>query len=270
MARMRSVKPEFWSDRKIARLSRDARLLYMALWNFADEWGRLHGDTRYIKGHCLPYDDDLSLTAIDGLLDELQAHGRLVRYMCEGDPYLFLVKLAKHQRLEPAKVPSRLPEPPTDGHSTHDTPSSESRANESAPNPDEVAPHDNSSETIVAKHVAGGMLQVAGGREHVVAASGAPTIVGEWIDTCRKRPPQQVIGQTAKLISQMLSEGIDPDDIRRGVVAWSAKGVHPSVLPSVVHEVMNSRPRAARPSTTDAKVAQTLELARTLAERDSA
>ena len=39
MARIRSIKPEFWDDRKLAkRASRDARLLYIALWNLADEW----------------------------------------------------------------------------------------------------------------------------------------------------------------------------------------------------------------------------------------
>ena len=32
MARIRSVKPEYWDDRKLAkRTSRDARLLYIAL-----------------------------------------------------------------------------------------------------------------------------------------------------------------------------------------------------------------------------------------------
>ena len=42
MARIRSVKPEFWTDRKLARCtSRDARLLYIALWNISDEHGRL-------------------------------------------------------------------------------------------------------------------------------------------------------------------------------------------------------------------------------------
>lgn len=156
MARMRSVKPEFWTDRKLARLSRDARLLYIALWNQADEWGRVQGDTRYVKGHCLPYDDDLSLGAIDHLIGELEAAGRVLAYSHDGDPYLLLPFLAKHQRLEPHKVPSRLPEPPL-------TSTSESRATSSERRADEHAPDATSSETIVALHVAGGMEHVAGG-----------------------------------------------------------------------------------------------------------
>jgi hypothetical protein len=112
VARIRSIKPEFWSDRSMARVSRDARLLYIALWNQADEHGRLHGDARWIKGHCLPYEDDLDLADIDRLLDELAQAGKVQRYITGEDPYVFLPNLSKHQRLEAGKVPSRLPEPP--------------------------------------------------------------------------------------------------------------------------------------------------------------
>ena len=115
MARIRSVKPEYWDDRKLAkRTSRDARLLYIALWNLADEHGRLNGDPQWIKGQVFSYDDDLDAGAVAKLLDELArpAVGAVMPYEVDGDPYLFLPKLAKHQRLEPDKVKSRLPEPP--------------------------------------------------------------------------------------------------------------------------------------------------------------
>jgi hypothetical protein len=50
----------------------------------------------------------------------------------------------------------------------------------------------------------------------------------------------------------MLAEGIDPDDIRRGMSAWMAKGLHPSTLPSVVNEVMNgARPAPAQRGSND-------------------
>lgn len=126
MARMRSVKPEFFIDRKLARkLSRDARLLYIGLWTQADEHARLNGDPRLIKGNLLPYEDDIDLAAIERLLGELEDGGFAVRYEVDEDPYLYLPKLSKHQRLESEKVPSRLPSPPR-------ADSSERRANESA------------------------------------------------------------------------------------------------------------------------------------------
>lgn len=71
----------------------------------------------------------------------------------------------------------------------------------------------------------------------------AQTLVGEWIDLCPKRPPSSVIGQTSKNLKALLADGIDPDDIRAGLRTWSAKGLHPSTLGSVVNEVMNARPR---------------------------
>lgn len=109
MARIRSVKPEFWTDEDLADLRRDARLLYMGLWNFADEHGRLRGDPRYVKGQVFPYDDDLTPEAIDGLLDELAGAKKVLRYRVGGRSFLFLPNLANHQRLEAEKVPSRLP-----------------------------------------------------------------------------------------------------------------------------------------------------------------
>lgn len=94
----------------------------------------------------------------------------------------------------------------------------------------------------------------------------AQTIVGEWIDYASKRPPAMVIGQGSKQIAAMLQEGIDPDDVRRGVREWIDKGLHPSALPSVVNEVMNSRPRTTtRRRNADDKVNDGLALAERLA-----
>lgn len=113
MPRMRSLKPEYWLDRKLARLlSRDERMLYVGLWNQADEWGRANGDPRVVKGQVFPFDDELTDAVIGTMLKSLEAAGVVQQYEHEGDPFLFLPNLAKHQRLEPHKVPSRFPEPP--------------------------------------------------------------------------------------------------------------------------------------------------------------
>jgi len=120
MARMRSLKPEFWDDRKLARgTTRDARMLYMGLWNQADEHSRLNGDWLWIKGRVFPYDDDITAAGIGALLAELVTAGRVETYEVEGDPYLFLPKLARHQRLD-GKVDSRHPSPPDPDLSAHD------------------------------------------------------------------------------------------------------------------------------------------------------
>ncbi len=87
------------------------------------------------------------------------------------------------------------------------------------------------------------------------------TLVAEWIDHCRSRPPKAVVAQVSKQLAGMLAEGIAADDVRRGVAAWMSKGLHPSTLPSVVNEVMNAPTRGQpKPSTTNQRVAAGMDL----------
>ena len=67
----------------------------------------------------------------------------------------------------------------------------------------------------------------------------AQTIVAEWIDHCADDPPRRVIGQVSKELKTLLDEGIDPQRVRRAVAEWNRKGLHPSTLASVVHEISN-------------------------------
>lgn len=99
-------------------------------------------------------------------------------------------------------------------------------------------------------------LAVVSDADYVGAADAAPpeptpvtaqTIVGEWLDRCAKRPPKQTIGQTSKQIKTLLEDDhIDPDDIRRGLARWMAKGSAPSSIPSFVNEAMNAAPAPGR------------------------
>lgn len=193
MARIRSVKPEFWLDRKLARcVSRDARLLYIGMWNYADEHARLHGDPAVIKGQVFPYDD----VAIEPLLAELEALGRVVAYTFDGDPYLHIPTLNKHQRLEPHKTPSRLPSPADADPSSQVTAFSEKIPEQSEKIPDE-------SVQIVVQQVAGGRWQGAGGREQVA---------GGMLPEPGKTPPPTAngsapIGESLNQRAQRLTKG---------------------------------------------------------------
>lgn len=263
MARIRSVKPEFWSDRRLAtRVSRDARLLYVALWNFADEHGRLQGDARYVKGNCFPYDDDLDLDDITRLLDELEAAGRIQRYSHDGDPYIYLPKLADHQRLEPTKVESRLPEPPAQ---TSPGPDLNVDADESAPRTDESAPDADKN----------ALLYVAGSREHVAGSRGVarelvradddtppddPTsaLLREHVAAYAQPPPPSAITPVKREIMRLVAEHVEPDRIRDGLTRLRERRLAASLLPQLVSETSPTK----RSSTTDARVADGLALAR--------
>jgi len=42
------IKPEFWSDEKLAALSLQARLIYIGLWNLSDDYGIVKSHNGYI------------------------------------------------------------------------------------------------------------------------------------------------------------------------------------------------------------------------------
>jgi hypothetical protein len=99
MARIRSIKPEFWTSESIASLSRDARLLFVGLWNHVDDEGRCKDNPRLIKAAVFPLDDDVTSDTVDGLLDELSSKGRCVFYEVSGQRYLQVVGW-HHQKID--------------------------------------------------------------------------------------------------------------------------------------------------------------------------
>lgn len=170
MARMRSVKPEFFLDEELASLtSRDARLTYIGMWTLSDEHGRLRGDARYIKGQLFMYDDDLSAADVDQIIEELVKAGKAVRYRADGSSYLYLPNLARHQRLDSDKVPTRLPAPP--GFDD----------NAPVPGPSENFPDESGNGAnmfaLSRQHVAGGIEHVAGAKIPAAAAAMIRTVV---------------------------------------------------------------------------------------------
>lgn len=104
MARIRTIKPEFWTDSIIVQLPYVARLLYVGMWNFADDEGALWDEPDRIKLQILPADD----VDIEGLIDLLVATGRLSRCTSgDGREYLQIEKFLEHQKVQHAS-PSRI------------------------------------------------------------------------------------------------------------------------------------------------------------------
>ncbi|CDR10470.1 hypothetical protein [Streptomyces iranensis] len=65
-------------------------------------------------------------------------------------------------------------------------------------------------------------------------------LIGEYAASCAHRPPNGVLGHLGREVAKLLKEGIDPEHIRAGLARHRAKGLHPSTLPSLVHEAMNA------------------------------
>lgn len=105
MARIRTIKPEFFTSEDIVALSPYARLLYIALWCEADKEGRMAWKPRTFKMRYLPADD----VAIDALCSEIIEAGLVKLY---GDGYAYIPAFHAHQHINPRESASQLPEPP--------------------------------------------------------------------------------------------------------------------------------------------------------------
>lgn len=110
MARIRSIKPTFWSDPKVAGLSRDVRLMLVGLISMSDDEGRFQATASAISGYVFPQ-DDLPPTTIRKWRDAAAAVGIIELYTADGLEYGHFPKWKKHQRIS-KPYPSTLPMPP--------------------------------------------------------------------------------------------------------------------------------------------------------------
>jgi len=113
MARIRTIKPEFWSDKTMSKLPPMTRLFFIALWNFADDAGRARALARELAGFAFPYDDDVEAKTVNSMLDELAAAGRILLYEVADMRYYQIVNW-KHQVIN---KPTRSRHPAHPDHS---------------------------------------------------------------------------------------------------------------------------------------------------------
>lgn len=103
MARIRTIKPEFWTDPNILSCSRDARLLFLGIWNFNDDNGNIEANSLQIK--CLVYPAD-NINIIP-LLAELEDPKKklLIKYIVDGKEFYHTRTFLKHQRIDHPSKP---------------------------------------------------------------------------------------------------------------------------------------------------------------------
>jgi len=107
VARIRSIKPEFWTSEQVMECSPNARLMFIGMWNFADDCGRLPCSPKTIKAQIFP-SDDIALDSIRGMINELSSNGLLLIYSIEDKDFLQITGWS-HQRIDkpqPAKYPA--------------------------------------------------------------------------------------------------------------------------------------------------------------------
>lgn len=112
MARIRTIKPEFFRHRRLYLAEQETglplRVAFAGLWTVADREGRFRWEPDELKLDCLPYDDiDFSR-----VLDALTTRGFLVRYASQGREYGVIPGFARHQIINNRETASFLPSPP--------------------------------------------------------------------------------------------------------------------------------------------------------------
>lgn len=117
MARIRSIKPEFWSSEQVMACSREARLLFVGLWNFVDDEGRISNSAKSIKAQVFPSDEDINSETVRRWLDELSSNELILQYEADGRSYLQVTGW-HHQKIDRKRL-SKIPAPTLDDYSTN-------------------------------------------------------------------------------------------------------------------------------------------------------
>jgi hypothetical protein len=100
MSRIRTIKPEFWTDGNIVKLSPLARLFFIGMWNFTlCDHGHVADDVFRLKLQILPADD----VNPEDLLSEIMAAGRVQRISggSGSRSFLHIKRFEDHQKIDP-------------------------------------------------------------------------------------------------------------------------------------------------------------------------
>ncbi|MER7000717.1 hypothetical protein [Streptomyces sp. NPDC000410] len=279
MARIRTFKPEAFTSESLAQVSVYAERTFFGLISRADDHGRLRDQPAALCGELWAVRGGRTPVDVEDDLIQLAAANLICRYEDdEGKRYLHIVTWYRHQKINRASR-SRLPEcpkhaagkPKQDASQTHgEVPESSVKAHggltEDARIPAESSgshetagreafsesslnTHGGSAEPAVSPHPLdlgprnldlGTSSPSGGASAHAPETTSAQQLIAEYTAACAHRPPSGILGHLGRETAKLLGEGIDPGHIRAGLALHRAKGLHPSTLPSLVHEAMNA------------------------------
>lgn len=122
MAKIRSIKPDFFLDDALVRdelemgLPRRAlRIIFAGLWTQCDRKGLFRWRPAVLRVQICPFDDDLDVETFEKALSVLCARGSLQRYTgSDGKEYGHVTGWKAHQRPRADEAKSILPPPPGD------------------------------------------------------------------------------------------------------------------------------------------------------------
>jgi hypothetical protein len=109
MSRIRTIKPEFWTSEQIIACSTIARLLFIGMFNFADDNGVHPASYIRLKAEIFP-GDNFTTTEIKQWVDELINNRLIQKYIVEDKAYLIITGWKNHQKIEKPTYRHPLPQ----------------------------------------------------------------------------------------------------------------------------------------------------------------
>lgn len=108
MARIRTIKPEFFTSADILELTPLSRLFYISLWCESDREGRLNWNRKTLMFRYFPSE---SSDNFNSSVDELVGSGLIMLYKVDGREYCFIPSFLDHQSINNRESESRIPAP---------------------------------------------------------------------------------------------------------------------------------------------------------------
>ncbi|MGW5527947.1 hypothetical protein [Streptomyces xanthochromogenes] len=278
MARIRTIKPEAFISESLAEVSIAAERTFFGLLTQADDHGRFRDQAAVIAGALWALRPEHGPLAVEDDLTQLAGARLICRYEGEdGRNYLHIVTWARHQKIN-RPGGSRFPACPhheggrpaqpagslrgggteasvsphgglTEGSQLWQEPSvknGESAGGESFSDASRRIPGGLTEDSVSPQGPDLGPRILDLGSPPVGDASApapesvsAKVLIAEYAAACANRPPASFLGHLGKQTAGLLDEGIDAAYVRAGLERLRAKGLHPSVLPSLVNEAMN-------------------------------
>lgn len=211
--KIRSLHPQFFSDRELAAMSLRARLLYQGLWVYADDHGRGEWLPKHIEGAIFPF-EEMDFQAV---WDELEAADKVVIYEADGRPYFYLPNFSKWQKPKYVRD-SKIPAPPNSGPTPPDAEPSDTKAWEAST---QVGTESGTNQGQAGTRVP--RQAVAAAVEGEVEAAGGGGVEGE----CLPKPksiPESEWGFVCGLVEARKAEGYPvADDLRFARHLWNTE-----------------------------------------------
>lgn len=108
MPRIRTIKPEYWSDEKLSPLDDTTRLVFLGMISMADDAGRLLDNVKQIDAFIYPHTQRMAATA--KAVNTLHQLGRIHRGLTEsGQAVIQITGFTSHQKIDRPNYRACLP-----------------------------------------------------------------------------------------------------------------------------------------------------------------